>query len=252
MPSRRRYRFVIDEAFTPDTLPMARLAEYMGDLANLLGEKPHVHFVEVEGGSAVLVQEVDWEAVPKVRARVRAVRNLEGSREAIKAYESLNARLAADNGFGRLVEEPENPQQERPVRVLEFPGRKQNTQTEYGPFNQPGELYGIVIVVGGEDDPVPVHLEDADTIHICRAKRPLARELAQYLFTTPLRVSGVGRWSRNASGQWSMRNFHINGYVPLNDSPLSTVVEDLRNLPAKWKNTADPLGELRRVRNGDE
>ena len=32
---RRRYRFVIDESFTPDTLPMWRLAEYMTDIADL-------------------------------------------------------------------------------------------------------------------------------------------------------------------------------------------------------------------------
>ena len=68
------YRFVID-AFTRDTLPMARLAEYMADLAVMLGEPESVHFIRVDEGSAVLVQQVDEPAVPKVRARTGLLRS---------------------------------------------------------------------------------------------------------------------------------------------------------------------------------
>jgi hypothetical protein len=42
------YVFRID-AFTPDTLPMARLAEYLSALAKLLGHQEHTHFVRVDG-----------------------------------------------------------------------------------------------------------------------------------------------------------------------------------------------------------
>ena len=40
------YHFVID-ALTPESVPMARLAEYMADLADLFGHKEHVHFDRV-------------------------------------------------------------------------------------------------------------------------------------------------------------------------------------------------------------
>ena len=63
-----QYRFVID-AYTPDNLPMSRLAEYMADLAHLLGEAENVHFDHLETGSTVLVQHIEHEAVPKVKAR---------------------------------------------------------------------------------------------------------------------------------------------------------------------------------------
>ena len=99
-----QYRFVIDESFTPDTLPMARLAEYMSDLSDLLGEKPSVHFVRIESGSAVLVQDVDHAAYPKVRTRVQAVKRGDAVPDAQRAYDSLNRRLAADNASGALME----------------------------------------------------------------------------------------------------------------------------------------------------
>ena len=37
------YRFKID-AYTPQTMPLVRLAEYMAELAQLLGEPTAVHF----------------------------------------------------------------------------------------------------------------------------------------------------------------------------------------------------------------
>ena len=40
------YRLKID-AYTPETMPMGRLAEYMADLAVILGERAAVHFVQL-------------------------------------------------------------------------------------------------------------------------------------------------------------------------------------------------------------
>ena len=47
----RTYRLVVD-ALSPDRVPMARLAEYIADLAPLFGYKEHAHFRSggVEGG----------------------------------------------------------------------------------------------------------------------------------------------------------------------------------------------------------
>ncbi|MGB3390245.1 MAG: hypothetical protein WBA88_19930, partial [Pseudaminobacter sp.] len=65
------YKFRIADSYTPDTLPMERLAEYMIALAKLLGEPHDVHFDAVRKGSAVLVAKIDAPAQPKVRERVR-------------------------------------------------------------------------------------------------------------------------------------------------------------------------------------
>lgn len=244
---RRRYRFVIDESFTPDTLPMWRLAEYMMDIADLLGEKPYVHFVEIESGSTVLVQDVEHEAYPKVRTRVHDVKRGEGPADARRAYETLNRRLATDNASGVLVEElePNAPA----ARVLDFPGRKMFVESEYGPLTQAGTLQGVVIVVGGESDPVPVHIEDEAQVYVCRAKRQLAKELAAHIFGRPVRIDGNGRWFRDAMGLWVMKSFQIASFTVLEDTALSNVVSALRQVPGKWR--TDALTTLKGLRRGE-
>ena len=52
------YRWVL-EGFTPATIPMTRLAEYMQQLGKLLGSEAAVHFVRVEDGSVAMVSKVD-------------------------------------------------------------------------------------------------------------------------------------------------------------------------------------------------
>ena len=250
MPKQKhRYRFLIDESFTPETLPMRRLAEYMSDLAALLGEEQSVHFVQIESGSAVLVQDVDYEAYPKVRTRVNAVNRGDAAPDTQRAYDSLNLRLADDNASGALMEgqAAETP---TPV-VLEFPGRRKAVEPEYGPITQAGSLQGKVIVVGGESDPVPVHIQDGDTVHICRARRQVAKELAGHIFVVTVRASGNGRWLRESTGVWKLKSFQITSFTVLEDSALSTVVENLRQIPGKWKENPDLTQVLHALRTGD-
>ena len=247
---RRRYRFVIDESFTPETLPMARLAEYMADVAELLGEKPYVHFVQIEPGSAVLLQDVEHEAYPKVRTRVFDVKRGEGPTDAKRAYEVINRRLAADNASGVLSEEqePNTPA----TRVLDFPGRRMFVDSEYGPLTQLGTLQGVVIVVGGESDPVPVHLHDGDQVYICRAKRQIAKELAANIFGLPVRVKGSGRWFRDSYGTWTLKTFTITSFDVLENTSLSEVIGTLRHVPGKWKSKPDTtMSALTALRQGD-
>ena len=148
MGGRHRYRFVIDEAYTPETLPMSRLAEYMTTVAVLLGERAKVHFVRLDEGSAVLVQEVEQEAHAKVRDRIYAVHRNDGAADAMRAYESLNRLLADDRASGALFEG--DGRDASGAQVLRFPGAKQEREPGYGPVTQVSTLQGVVIVVGGE------------------------------------------------------------------------------------------------------
>jgi hypothetical protein len=249
---RRRYRFVISESFTPETLPMWRLAEYMSEMASLLGEKSSVHFVEVDEGSTALVQDVEYEAYPKVRARMNDVKHGEGPSEARKAFDTLNKKLAEDNAIGELLEDPspETPKAEA-AKVLAFPGKRRFVELEYGPFTQPGELQGQVIVLGGESDPVPIHLEDGGTVYICRAKRSIAKELAVHYLGPPVRVSGNGRWLRDSDGNWQMKSFNITSFSVLKDESLSTVIAKLRQVSGKWKEQRQQLAALDQLRTNE-
>ena len=125
-------------------------------------------------------------------------------------------------------------------------------QAEYGPVTQASTFQGVVIVVGGARDPVPVHLQDGDIVHNCVAKRVVAKELARYIFGRPLRVSGTGRWSRDSRGQWWMTRFQITEFTVLEEDPLGKIVADLRQMAGTTREPAGALEMLRALRHGEE
>ena len=235
------YRFVIG-AGSPSTMPMARLAEYMADLARLLGESDHVHFVRIEKGSTVLVQQVDSEASVKVRDRIQACEKKQAGSDVANAYKALNKRLADDNCTGSL-------QGGDGAEIIQFPGQNRKQELTFGPFNQLGTLDGMLIRIGGRDDTVPVHLQDSDTIHVCNTDRDMARRLAPHLFGPILRVQGEGRWERDADGAWLLKRFNIKEFESLDNTRLGEVVTKLRAVKgSNWKNVDDPAEELARLR----
>ena len=238
----REYRFEID-AFTPATIPMARLAEYVSDLAKIFGNNSSVHLGRIETGSTVPIVLVDWEAEPKVRERLKAIRNHEAPEEAQQAAKDVDRRLLQDNAKGVLIDPTGS-------KVLRFCGRENATKLEFGPSSQPGVFQGIPIKVGGENDPVPVHLEDGKDKTIVLAKRSLAKEMAQHLFTSVLRVEGTGRWIRHTDGEWEMLSFQATSFKVIEDASLRKNLDDLRQISADWKKLEDPLAELEQIRRG--
>jgi hypothetical protein len=238
----REYRFEID-AFTPATVPMARLAEYVSDLAKMFGNNSYVHLARIEEGSTVPVVLVDWEAEPKVRERLKAIRNHEAPEEAQQAAKDVDRRLLEDNAKGALIDPAGS-------KVLRFCGRENATKLEFGPISQLGVFQGIPIKIGGENDPVPVHLEDGKDKTIVLAKRSLAKEMAQHLFTSMVRVEGTGRWLRHTDGEWEMLSFQATSFKVIEDAGLRKNLEDLRQISAEWKKLDDPLAELEQIRRG--
>jgi hypothetical protein len=237
------YRFAID-AFSPATIPLRRLAQYLSDLAKIMGESANVHLSRIESGSTVPVIQVDWEAEPKVRERIRAVKFNEGSPAALKAFEEINRRLIEDNANGVLID-PGNS------RVISFPGRDSANQLEFGPIRQTAVFQGVPIKVGGARDTVPIHLEDGNEIHIVDASRRVAKRIADYLFVSVVRVEGKGRWIRERTGQWRMLDFLVNDFDVLKEGNIRSGVQQLRNIPAIWKEKVDPLAELMAARRGE-
>ncbi len=238
----REYRFEID-AFTPTTIPMARLAEYISDLAKVFGNNSNVHLTRIELGSTVPVVLVDWESEPKVRERLKAIRNHEAPDDAQQAAKDLDRRLLQDNAKAVLVDPAGS-------KVLRFCGRENATKLEFGPITQSGVLQGIPIKIGGENDPVPVHLEDGKDKTIVLAKRSLAKEMAQHLFTSLVRVDGTGRWIRHTDGEWEMVSFQATSFKVIEDASIRENIAVLREVPAEWKKLDDPLAELEQIRRG--
>jgi len=245
MPNSREYRFTI-EAYTPSTIPMERLAEYMHEFAVLLGETKNVHFVAIEGGCTHLISTVEAEAVPKVNQRVYKAKRGEGPREPLDAIRNINRKLKEDNGTGALLENISR------AEIIKFPGREEVESITFGAFNQEGSLDGQVIVVGGKSDPVPVHLTTSEgQVLVCQAARTVAKNLARFIFGPEIRVSGTGRWLRDEMGNWQLERFTITNFDELSDQPLTSVVEKLRAIPGSgWPSLKDPWAELDEIRNG--
>lgn len=248
MPKRRKptqLNFKID-AFTPETIPMARLAEYMASLAAFLGETAMVHFVKLEAGSTVLVQKVANEAIPKIEARIERVKRGDSTAEEMSLYRSLNAKLREDNGVGFLL-------RGRRAKLLKFPGREAETPFAFGAFSQEGTLDGVPIRIGGKNEVVSITIQEEEREYFCHARRDMAKRIAPFIFTTALRFFGRGRWHRDEEGRWVLDEFIISDFVQLKDSTLSAVVTELRAVEGnEWEELKDPWSELHKLHYGGD
>lgn len=236
------YNFHID-AYSPETIPMARLAEYMASLALMLGQTNSVHFVRVDGGSTSLVHRVEREAVNKVRGRLQLVGTPDAPKEAGIAYQKLNAMLYDDNAVAELILEGAN--------VLRFPGREIPRPPKMGPFNQHWEIDGVLVRIGGLDSSAHATLEDSDgRAWSCEVSRDLAKELAHHLFGSPVRVRGTARWFRSEQGEWQLSTFRGDAFDILDTDDLRNVVMRIRNVTANWD--PESVRRLMDLRDDDE
>lgn len=239
------YRFVID-ALGLDTLPMARLAAYMAELARLLGEPDHVRFARIEAGSVALVSRVDEVAAPTIAARVEQVRAGHGAGEAMKAFEALDAMLAQDEATGSLQVPGDAP----PVT---FPGRTRPRPSVYGPFRERGSLDGVVVRLGGKGTTIPVLLQDGQAQYHCQTSRELSKALSRHYLAGTIRVHGNGKWLRDADGAWRLLQFDIEHFEPLDDAPLGEVIDRLRAVEGgRWGDMPDALDDALRLRGGGD
>ena len=239
---RAELRFEID-AFSPETLPMARLAEYLTQLAVMLGETRSTHLVRIEGGSTVLVHEVDRAVLPAVENRIAAVREGRGAQAARRAFSKMNGHLAEDDARASLHSGDSD------TRLLVFPGRAES-RGDLRPPKQRGTVSGVVIRVGGVGDRIPVLLDcRGKQTPGCHADRTTAKELGRHLFD-PVRLYGEGQWKRGADGVWAIDRFSIDRFTPLDKATLSEVLEDLRPVVADWGDEA--YHELEAIRGRGE
>ncbi|MDP2031177.1 MAG: hypothetical protein Q8K12_16195 [Thiobacillus sp.] len=239
--SAQTYDFRID-AWKPDTLPMSRLADYLGKLAVLFGNKEHVHFMKVRKGSAIPEILVDGPAAPKVSARLKLASSADAPEDLIRASRDINRMLRDDNATGTL-------RLKGGVKIIDFPGKKTPLAEEAVVFEF-GELDGVVIKVGGKDETVPVLLEGEDGVfYPCNTDRETARKLAPYIFGGAVRIAGRGKWRRTEERIWELEKFDIKTFEPLDETPLVDVITAMRAIEGSdWNELDDPQTELKRIR----
>lgn len=228
------------DAFTPATLPSTRLAEYILDLAALLGSREELRFKRLGKGSATIVQWADEEKLAEIKQRALAMSS--GDFEAddgVGPYQRLNQRLREDEAVGTLRIGRE--------KVLYFPGRKENVARVIGPIVQNDYLDGQLVRVGGLDETVPVYLREGKSVYPCTTNIETAKKLAPYLYET-IRLFGSASWLRKSDGQWELKRFLVENFQRLEDVPLELAVEKLRLIePEDWD---DSRADQIRLREG--
>lgn len=237
------YRFKID-VFTPATLPMRRLAEYMLEVARLLGEPEHVHFEAVKKGSAILVSRIDFEALPKVRQRVRAAAAADAPDELRRPWRKIDGMLADDNAVGSLAETGKTGV------VVEFPGRMARS-APIGPIAEDGAIEGQLVRIGGEDKTAHALVQTGLATVSCEVSRETAKALGAHLYGKPLRFNGRGRWMRSAQGDWELLDFKARDFVVLDDAPVGEIMDRLGKIEGnEWRKLDDPLATWSATRRG--
>lgn len=240
----KHYTLYID-AYSPETIPMARLAEYMRNLASLLGHESAVHFETLKPGSTQVVTKIDHEHIPKVEERLGKALTEEASLDAKKAAQEIDTLLSEDNASGFVYSGTDSS-----AKIIEFPGVKRLKPQIYGPFNQEGSLDGILISVSGADQTVHLQLQNGDIKYTgIDTNRETAIELAKHMYK-PIRIFGIGRWLRNEQGDWILKKFRVDTYSVLKSDSLEEVFKEIRSVQGSdWKQMEDPLVTISTLRD---
>ena len=248
-PDEDEYSFSVD-AFTPSTIPMARLAEYMSLIAALLANPEYVHFAKLKAGSTQVITRVRREAIPKVHERLQESSQPDSSSEARKIYRKLDDMVRRDNGTARLKRKQSGAK--RSAEILYFPGREQERR-QLGPFAQPIVLDGVVCRVGGRDSTAHVQIEDSEgRIFNGELARDLAKQVAMHIYDS-LRFEGDARWLRLSSGEWEIKDLRIKSFLKLRDDTTVDAFARLRQIEgSEWTILEDPLSFARDLRNEDD
>lgn len=248
MSDTEEYEFWID-AYSPETISMKRLGEYMSRVGKLLGQEDRVHFLEVRGGSTSLAMKIEREAVPKVIQRVENIKAAEASNDAMFAEKELNEMLRSDNAIGELRQVTSG----QPSTILRFAGREIPKPQKIGPFSEPATFKGELIRLEGKDATKHAGIMDAQG-RVWSGVMPidLAVQMRELLFEWVL-VEGMAKWTRSEEGTWDLVDFHISSCKAL---PKGTLEEDISNLRSiadnQWKKMQDPIGFVRESRNDDD
>jgi len=242
--AKKQQRFNIKNT-TPHTLPMARLAEYLRKLSTVLGNEDHVHFLRMDEGSASAVIEVDEEIEPVVVSRTKSAAIGEGPKEAVQAYGSLRESLEEDGLTADL-------QQDTGEVITKFVTPRQTEQEAFGPLWQEGTLDGLLTRIEGVDETIHVTLLSEGYRRVAETNRDIGVQLGPRFYRT-IRVFGKGKWYRNVEGKWELQKFVIRGIEDLEDTSLPEIVARLRAIPDNdLKTLEDPIGEMLRIRRGEE
>jgi hypothetical protein len=238
---REEIQLVIVDAYSPATLPMERLAQYLSAFAALIGHEDRVHFDKLRKGSTRLLAYSDFQTIPKVRERIENVTTGTAPKAAMAAHRDLDNLLADDNAFGHIELSGSN--------VIEFPGRRRPSQDRFGPVRCHASIEGQIYQIGGRDETINIHLRDGEKMHRCEASIDLSRKLLAYFLGARIRIFGEVDRFRTANGWIDGQNFTAHDFVELDGKSLTQTMASLRDI-FSGVNADEMLSEMNNLRHG--
>jgi len=226
--------FVIP-GYTPDTMPLNRLIQYLQQMSVVLGDPENLHLIEIRPGSVAPTFHVPKAVALEARERAGKVQRGDGTKRQVDAYNSIRRMLRRDSrdaGRPALLRSPQKV-------VLEIPVAPDELGVLSG-IRQASTIDGQLISVGGANEDASLRVQDLGgrIMSGFTAKRALAKELARLMWE-PVRLSGIGQWCRTEDGIWQLERMQVQSYERLDDEGLGVTLERLRSLDVPWPDDAD-------------
>jgi hypothetical protein len=221
-------------AYTPETMPLDRLLQYLQQIGEVIGEPQEMHLVRIESSSTKPVFKVPIPLAMLVRERAAAVRSGSGTQVQRAAYNRIRQMVRKDGGKPASLKD-------RTGIILDFPPTLEEAETISG-VRQASSFDGSLLRVGGVGEYTPILMQDLSGNIFAGFSAPkiLAKAMAKLLFE-PIRVSGIGSWDRSPAGEWKLSKMLIQVYEPLSDETLDEVFQKLRAAPVSWPANADEI-----------
>jgi hypothetical protein len=211
----------------PESIPMARQAEYIAAFAQLIGEREGVHFVRIRKGSNTIVARIEKPLVQKVVTRLKVVRS---RAEQDESFRKVRQMLSADETPGTI--------RVGTIRLIHFP--RPILKERVGPVSQLDYLDGTIVRIGGFDETIPVHIKERDgTPRFCTANLETAKRLKPFLLGEPVRLIGMAQWYRERNGEWRLPEFVIRDFEAIDARPLREALNEISG----GNGSSPPLGE---------
>jgi hypothetical protein len=240
MPDLERFKFTLP-GYTPDTMPLDRLMEYLNQLSIVLGSPGDLHLVGVEKGSTRPVLAMRHDVAARARHHAREVAQGGGSQRRREAFETIRRMVAHDGGKPAVLRAPKGQV------ILKFPSVDIGQDQVIQSLRQHTSIEGTLVRVGGIGENAQLLIQElsGNVIAGCTATRAVAQQMAHFIYRD-LRVSGVGSWHRNEDGKWQVSRLHVQTFEPLDESGLEDVVAKLRAVNVKWPE--DSIQQLQAMR----
>jgi hypothetical protein len=228
--------FVIP-GYTPDTMPLDRLIEYLQQMAVVLGDPKNLHLVEIRKSSVAPILHASKEVAIEARERAQRVQRGDGTKRQLEAYNRIRRMVRRDSIGEKNAGRPALLRSAERV-ILAIPPAPDDSGIVEG-IRQPTTVDGQLIRVGGAGDAAALQLQDLDgrILSGFTASRQLAKELAPLIYE-PIRLMGIGQWCRSADGAWQLDRMLVQSYERLEEEDATVTVERLRDLKVEWPDDA--------------